>query len=89
MPSSHKHVLTILFCMCVCLNKLCSLGNLFQRWHVPLELQLTRQMASSGASGGKIDNSVLVLIVGLSTIGAGAYVSRKAACVKKLPNSSH
>ncbi|XP_032185521.1 apoptosis-inducing factor 1, mitochondrial isoform X2 [Mustela erminea] len=51
-------------------------GNLFQRWHVPLELQLTRQMASSGASGGKIDNSVLVLIVGLSTIGAGAYAYR-------------
>ncbi|ELV11891.1 Apoptosis-inducing factor 1, mitochondrial [Tupaia chinensis] len=48
-------------------------GNLFQRWHVPLELQMTRQMASSGASGGKIDNSVLVLFVGLSTIGAGAY----------------
>uniref|UniRef100_A0A8I3S7X8 Apoptosis-inducing factor 1, mitochondrial n=2 Tax=Canis lupus familiaris TaxID=9615 RepID=A0A8I3S7X8_CANLF len=48
-------------------------GNLFQRWHVPLELQMARQMASSGASGGKIDNSVLVLIVGLSTIGAGAY----------------
>uniref|UniRef100_F7BNB4 Apoptosis inducing factor mitochondria associated 1 n=1 Tax=Callithrix jacchus TaxID=9483 RepID=F7BNB4_CALJA len=48
-------------------------GNLFQRWHVPLELQMTRQMASSGASGGKIDNSVLVLIVGLSTVGAGAY----------------
>jgi len=50
---------------------------------------MTRQMASSGPSGGKIDNSVLVLIVGLSTIGAGAYVSRKAPCVKKLPNSSH
>uniref|UniRef100_A0A671DJ99 Apoptosis inducing factor mitochondria associated 1 n=1 Tax=Rhinolophus ferrumequinum TaxID=59479 RepID=A0A671DJ99_RHIFE len=49
-------------------------GNLFQRWHVPLELQMTRQMASSGASGGKIDNSVLVLFVGLSTIGAGAYL---------------
>uniref|UniRef100_A0A2I2YPI2 Apoptosis inducing factor mitochondria associated 1 n=1 Tax=Gorilla gorilla gorilla TaxID=9595 RepID=A0A2I2YPI2_GORGO len=49
-------------------------GNLFQRWHVPLELQMTRQMASSGASGGKIDKSVLVLIVGLSTVGAGAYL---------------
>ncbi|XP_041498143.1 apoptosis-inducing factor 1, mitochondrial isoform X1 [Microtus oregoni] len=48
-------------------------GNLFQRWCVPLELQMARQMASSGSSGGKIDNSVLVLIVGLSTIGAGAY----------------
>ncbi|KAK7805911.1 hypothetical protein U0070_007348 [Myodes glareolus] len=44
-----------------------------KRWCVPLELQMARQMASSGSSGGKIDNSVLVLIVGLSTIGAGAY----------------
>ena len=48
-------------------------GNLFQQWRVPLELQMARQMASSGSSGGKMDNSVLVLIVGLSTIGAGAY----------------
>ncbi|XP_002720337.1 apoptosis-inducing factor 1, mitochondrial isoform X1 [Oryctolagus cuniculus] len=58
-------------------------GNLFQRWHVPLELQMTRQMASSGASGGKIDNSVLVLIVGLSTIGAGAYAYKTIKDDKK------
>lgn len=76
--------------MCVCVLTNCvPLGNLFQRWCVPLELQMARQMASSGSSGGKIDNSVLVLIVGLSTIGAGAYVSKKAACVEKLPYSSH
>ncbi|XP_048191953.1 apoptosis-inducing factor 1, mitochondrial [Perognathus longimembris pacificus] len=48
-------------------------GNLFQQWRFPLELQMTREMASSGASGGKMDNSMLVLIVGLSAIGAGAY----------------
>uniref|UniRef100_A0A8C5Y892 Apoptosis-inducing factor 1, mitochondrial n=1 Tax=Microcebus murinus TaxID=30608 RepID=A0A8C5Y892_MICMU len=53
------------------------------RWHVPLEIQMTRQMASSGASGGKIDNSVLVLIVGLSTIGAGAYVYKSIKDDKK------
>uniref|UniRef100_A0A8C9A0R9 Apoptosis-inducing factor 1, mitochondrial n=1 Tax=Prolemur simus TaxID=1328070 RepID=A0A8C9A0R9_PROSS len=61
-------------------------GNLFQRWHVPLELQMTRQMASSGASGGKIDNSVLVLIVGLSTIGAGAYAYKTIKDDKKRYN---
>nr|XP_032641914.1 apoptosis-inducing factor 1, mitochondrial isoform X2 [Chelonoidis abingdonii] len=51
-----------------------SAGNLLQRWNVPLKLQLSRQMASSGAPGGKGDSSVFVLIVGLSTLGAGAYV---------------
>uniref|UniRef100_A0A2K5K3B3 FAD/NAD(P)-binding domain-containing protein n=1 Tax=Colobus angolensis palliatus TaxID=336983 RepID=A0A2K5K3B3_COLAP len=61
-------------------------GNLFQRWHVPLELQMTRQMASSGASGGKIDNSVLVLIVGLSTVGAGAYAYKTIKEDKKRYN---
>uniref|UniRef100_A0A5F8H5W7 Apoptosis-inducing factor 1, mitochondrial n=1 Tax=Monodelphis domestica TaxID=13616 RepID=A0A5F8H5W7_MONDO len=50
-----------------------SLGNLLQRWHIPVEFQMTRQMASSGASGNKIDKSMLVLIVGLSSMGAGAY----------------
>uniref|UniRef100_A0A8C0JD32 Uncharacterized protein n=1 Tax=Chelonoidis abingdonii TaxID=106734 RepID=A0A8C0JD32_CHEAB len=50
-------------------------GNLLQRWNVPLKLQLSRQMASSGAPGGKGDSSVFVLIVGLSTLGAGAYYS--------------
>nr|XP_042709289.1 apoptosis-inducing factor 1, mitochondrial isoform X9 [Chrysemys picta bellii] len=49
-------------------------GNLLQRWNVPLKLQMSRQMASSGAPGGKGDSSVFVLIVGLSTLGAGAYV---------------
>ncbi|XP_043347788.1 apoptosis-inducing factor 1, mitochondrial isoform X9 [Dermochelys coriacea] len=49
-------------------------GNLLQRWNVPLKLQMSRQMASSGAPGGKGDNSAFVLIVGLSTLGAGAYV---------------
>lgn len=34
-------------------------------------------MASSGVPGGKGDSSVFVLIVGLSTLGAGAYVSSK------------
>ncbi|XP_056665356.1 apoptosis-inducing factor 1, mitochondrial isoform X2 [Monodelphis domestica] len=48
-------------------------GNLLQRWHIPVEFQMTRQMASSGASGNKIDKSMLVLIVGLSSMGAGAY----------------
>ncbi|CAM4614680.1 apoptosis-inducing factor 1, mitochondrial isoform X1 [Caretta caretta] len=49
-------------------------GNLLQRWNVPLKLQMSRQMASSGAPGGKGDSSAFVLIVGLSTLGAGAYV---------------
>ncbi|KAK2495932.1 hypothetical protein MC885_021043, partial [Smutsia gigantea] len=47
---------------------------------------MTRQLASSGASGGKIDNSVLVLIVGLSTIGAGAYAYRTIKDDKKRYN---
>ncbi|EPY75673.1 apoptosis-inducing factor 1, mitochondrial isoform 1 [Camelus ferus] len=47
---------------------------------------MTRQMASSGASGGKIDNSVLVLIVGLSTIGAGAYAYKTIKDDKKRYN---
>ncbi|KAM9127967.1 apoptosis-inducing factor 1, mitochondrial isoform 2-T2 [Pangshura tecta] len=49
-------------------------GNLLQRRNVPLKLQLSRQMASSGARGGKGDSSVLVRIVGLSALGAGVYV---------------
>ncbi|KAG6924835.1 apoptosis inducing factor, mitochondria associated 1, partial [Chelydra serpentina] len=49
-------------------------GNLLQRWNIPLKLQMSRQMASSGAPGGKGDSSAFVLIVGLSTLGAGAYV---------------
>ncbi|XP_075752740.1 apoptosis-inducing factor 1, mitochondrial isoform X2 [Pelodiscus sinensis] len=49
-------------------------GNLLQRWNIPLKLQMSRQMASSGVPGGKGDSSVFVLIVGLSTLGAGAYV---------------
>uniref|UniRef100_A0A8C3XUB8 FAD/NAD(P)-binding domain-containing protein n=1 Tax=Chelydra serpentina TaxID=8475 RepID=A0A8C3XUB8_CHESE len=53
-------------------------SNLLQRWNIPLKLQMSRQMASSGAPGGKGDSSAFVLIVGLSTLGAGAYVSRKA-----------
>ncbi|KAH0631016.1 hypothetical protein JD844_004479 [Phrynosoma platyrhinos] len=49
-------------------------GLLFQRWKVPLEVQLSRQMASSGVPGGKGENAVFALLVGLSTLGAGAYV---------------
>ncbi|XP_009700052.1 PREDICTED: apoptosis-inducing factor 1, mitochondrial [Cariama cristata] len=49
-------------------------GNLLQRWNVPIKLQMSRQVASSGVPGGKGDSSVFVLIVGLSTLGAGAYV---------------
>uniref|UniRef100_A0A8D0GLY9 L-amino-acid oxidase n=1 Tax=Sphenodon punctatus TaxID=8508 RepID=A0A8D0GLY9_SPHPU len=33
-----------------------------------------RQMANSGVPGGKSDSSVFALIIGLSTLGAGAYV---------------
>ncbi|XP_009949499.1 PREDICTED: apoptosis-inducing factor 1, mitochondrial, partial [Leptosomus discolor] len=50
--------------------------NLLQRWNVPVELQRSRQVASSGVPGGKGDSSVFVLIVGLSTLGAGAYLYR-------------
>ncbi|KAK2527427.1 Aifm1 [Columba guinea] len=49
-------------------------GNLLQRWNVPIELQMSRQVAGSGVPGGKGDSSIFVLIVGLSTLGAGAYV---------------
>ncbi|XP_006881854.1 PREDICTED: apoptosis-inducing factor 1, mitochondrial isoform X3 [Elephantulus edwardii] len=51
-------------------------GHLFQRWDVPLELKMTRQMASSGASGGKFDNTLLFLFAGLSAVGAGVYTYR-------------
>ncbi|XP_074455752.1 apoptosis-inducing factor 1, mitochondrial isoform X1 [Larus michahellis] len=51
-------------------------GNLLQRWNVPIKLQMSRQVASSGVPGGKGDSSVFVLIVGLSTLGAGVYVYR-------------
>ncbi|XP_060105655.1 LOW QUALITY PROTEIN: apoptosis-inducing factor 1, mitochondrial [Heteronotia binoei] len=50
-------------------------GNLFQRWKLPLEAQLSRQM-SSGIPGGKNDTTALVLLVGLSTLGGGVYVYR-------------
>ncbi|KAJ6663312.1 hypothetical protein lerEdw1_010448 [Lerista edwardsae] len=49
------------------------LGSAFQRWKVPLEVQLRREM-SSGVPGGRSENAVLALLVGLSTVGAGAYV---------------
>ncbi|XP_053229382.1 apoptosis-inducing factor 1, mitochondrial isoform X2 [Podarcis raffonei] len=48
-------------------------GNFFQRWKVPLEVQLSRQMTSSGVPGGKGENTVLAFLVGLSALGAGAY----------------
>ncbi|XP_032993294.1 apoptosis-inducing factor 1, mitochondrial isoform X3 [Lacerta agilis] len=49
-------------------------GNFFQRWKVPLEVQLSRQMTSSGVPGGKGENTVFAFLVGLSALGAGAYV---------------
>lgn len=69
-------------------NKLYSLGNLLQRWNVPIEVQMSRQVAGSGVPGGKGDSSIFVLIVGLSTLGAGAYVSRKVVHEKKLQSIS-
>nr|XP_034978979.1 apoptosis-inducing factor 1, mitochondrial isoform X3 [Zootoca vivipara] len=48
-------------------------GNFFQRWKVPLEVQLSRQMTSSGVPGGKGENTVFAFLVGLSALGAGAY----------------
>ncbi|XP_051823943.1 apoptosis-inducing factor 1, mitochondrial [Antechinus flavipes] len=48
-------------------------GNLLQLWHTPVKIQVTRQMTSSSASGNKIDKSMLAIVVGLSTMGAGAY----------------
>ncbi|KAM8966124.1 apoptosis-inducing factor 1, mitochondrial [Sarcophilus harrisii] len=48
-------------------------GTLLQLWHTPVKIQLTRQMTSSSASGNKIDKSMLAIVVGLSTMGAGAY----------------
>nr|XP_060612322.1 apoptosis-inducing factor 1, mitochondrial isoform X1 [Anolis sagrei ordinatus] len=49
-------------------------GLLCQRWKVPLEVQLSRHMASYGAPGGKSENVVFALLVGFTTLGAGAYV---------------
>lgn len=40
-------------------------------------------MASTGVPGKKGSNSVFVLIVGLSALGTGAYVSRKVVPVRK------
>ncbi|CAI5793642.1 apoptosis-inducing factor 1, mitochondrial isoform X1 [Podarcis lilfordi] len=48
-------------------------GNFFQRWKVPLEVQLSRQVTSSGVPGGKGENTVFAFLVGLSALGAGAY----------------
>ncbi|XP_050830372.1 apoptosis-inducing factor 1, mitochondrial isoform X1 [Serinus canaria] len=48
-------------------------GMLLQRWNVLPDLQLSRQVASTGVPGQKGSNSVFVLIMGLSTLGAGAY----------------
>ncbi|XP_027692171.1 apoptosis-inducing factor 1, mitochondrial [Vombatus ursinus] len=48
-------------------------GNLLQRWHIPVKLQMTRQMTSSGPSGNKMDKSMLAFVLGLSTMGAGTY----------------
>uniref|UniRef100_A0A8C8VG52 Apoptosis-inducing factor 1, mitochondrial n=1 Tax=Pelusios castaneus TaxID=367368 RepID=A0A8C8VG52_9SAUR len=58
-------------------------GNLLQRWNVPLKLQMSRQMASSGVPGGKDNSSAFVLIVGLSTLGAGVYVYKTLKKDKK------
>ncbi|XP_077165299.1 apoptosis-inducing factor 1, mitochondrial [Paroedura picta] len=49
-------------------------GNLFQRWKLPLEAQLSRQMASSRAPWSKNDTAVLALVLGLSALGGGTYV---------------
>nr|XP_033801061.1 apoptosis-inducing factor 1, mitochondrial isoform X3 [Geotrypetes seraphini] len=49
-------------------------GILLQRWRVPLEPQLTRHMTSSGVPGDKGDTSIFVLVVGLSSLGAGVYL---------------
>ncbi|XP_066415371.1 apoptosis-inducing factor 1, mitochondrial isoform X1 [Molothrus aeneus] len=48
-------------------------GTLLQRWNVPPDLQLSRQVASTGVPGQKGSNSVFVLIMGLSALGTGAY----------------
>lgn len=74
--------------LCCFSNELCSSGTLLQRWNVPPDLQLSRQVAGTGVPGKKGTNSVLVLIVGLSSLGAGAYVSRKVVPGKKLQSIS-
>ncbi|XP_020825485.1 apoptosis-inducing factor 1, mitochondrial [Phascolarctos cinereus] len=48
-------------------------GNLLQRWHIPVKLQMIRQVTSSGPSGNKMDKSMLALVLGLSTMGIGTY----------------
>lgn len=69
-------------------NKLCSLGNLWQRQKVPPELQLSQQVASAGVPGGRGGSSGLILAVGLSALGAGAYVSSGGLPGETLPPSS-
>ncbi|XP_054244539.1 apoptosis-inducing factor 1, mitochondrial [Indicator indicator] len=51
-------------------------GKLLQRWSVPLDLQPSRQVAGSGVPRGKGNSSLFAVFVGLSSLGAGAYVFR-------------
>ncbi|XP_072126596.1 apoptosis-inducing factor 1, mitochondrial isoform X1 [Mobula birostris] len=47
-------------------------GTLFQRWKLPLEQQMNRQMASGVEPHGS--GAIYLVLVGLTSLGAGAYV---------------
>ncbi|XP_042196848.1 apoptosis-inducing factor 1, mitochondrial isoform X1 [Callorhinchus milii] len=49
-------------------------GTLFQRWKVPLEQQMNRQMTSGGAPGDSTSSAIYIVLLGLSSLGAGVYV---------------
>ncbi|KAJ7310249.1 hypothetical protein JRQ81_007147 [Phrynocephalus forsythii] len=50
-------------------------GNPFQRWKVPIGVQPSRQMASSGAPGDTNKRALLyALCLGLPVLGAGAHL---------------
>uniref|UniRef100_A0A8C6JYX0 Apoptosis-inducing factor 1, mitochondrial n=1 Tax=Melopsittacus undulatus TaxID=13146 RepID=A0A8C6JYX0_MELUD len=51
--------------------------ELLQRWSAPVERQRSMHRAGSSAPWSSGTSSAFALIVGLSTLGAGAYVSRK------------
>uniref|UniRef100_A0A4W3H6M6 Apoptosis-inducing factor 1, mitochondrial n=1 Tax=Callorhinchus milii TaxID=7868 RepID=A0A4W3H6M6_CALMI len=66
---THQFSCILSFC-----NKFYPSGTLFQRWKVPLEQQMNRQMTSGGAPGDSTSSAIYIVLLGLSSLGAGVYV---------------
>ncbi|XP_043912944.1 apoptosis-inducing factor 1, mitochondrial isoform X2 [Protopterus annectens] len=49
-------------------------GIPLQRWSLLLRQQTSRSVSSSGAAKGKLENSMMIVVVGISALGAAAYV---------------